>query len=656
MILAVLVFVGLFLIGCTGGGSRTSQTYSVGGKVIDSDGNGIAGVLLYFGGGFGVAETDHDGHWNKMGLHGSVDITLEKDGWAFESKTVTKTDPNVNFLGQRTHLLIITITGEGTVEQELVVAPLGVYYDHQAQVKLTAVPDAGWRFSHWEGHLEGDENPATIVVDSGKSVVAVFVEAKYTLTINKIGLGSVSVTPNQSTYKYGDQVTLEATPNSDLAFSEWTGDLSGHSNPVSITVNDHMDITAVFVMSIQSAIDSAQDGDIIVVPPGRYYENLNLNGKNVTLTSEEPENPEIVALTVIDGGGIDAVIKIENGETNAIIRGFTITNGAGRLVNGVRHGGGIYIRDASATIVGNCIEGNSVSEASYRINQGGGLYVAGMLSSVTIKNNLFRNNYSGGSGGAIASSEGIDDISNNKIVDNSCDGGGGGIAISGGALPKISDNEILNNRAGGGGGGMSVYVPASSGQYISGNVISGNVCNWGGGGISLSANHNVRLNIVGNVISDNCSNSEGGGLHLGSGQHIISSNTISRNSSLKGGGIAGRGSHKFIDNIIAHNSSVEDGGGVYLYEGDPFSWRHDFSGNVFSRNNSQNNGGAVYLRNGYPTLLVGNMFDNNFAKKDGGAIWIGATSSLVDDNDDLLPKPDTFNTYEGNEPDDIFYE
>lgn len=35
--------------------------------------------------------------------------------------------------------------------------------------------------------------------------------------------------------------------------------------------------------SIQTAIDSAQDGKIITVPPGTYFENLNFKGKSITL-------------------------------------------------------------------------------------------------------------------------------------------------------------------------------------------------------------------------------------------------------------------------------------------------------------------------------------------------------------------------------------
>ncbi|MGA1871768.1 MAG: hypothetical protein ACMUJM_24850 [bacterium] len=54
--------------------------------------------------------------------------------------------------------------------------------------------------------------------------------------------------------------------------------------------------------SIQEAIDAAEDTDVIIVEPGTYEENINYLGKAITIQSIDPENPEIVAATIIDRG------------------------------------------------------------------------------------------------------------------------------------------------------------------------------------------------------------------------------------------------------------------------------------------------------------------------------------------------------------------
>ena len=49
--------------------------------------------------------------------------------------------------------------------------------------------------------------------------------------------------------------------------------------------------------SIQDAIDTAIDGEEIVVNPGTYMENISINGKNIVLRSSAPTSPTVVATT-----------------------------------------------------------------------------------------------------------------------------------------------------------------------------------------------------------------------------------------------------------------------------------------------------------------------------------------------------------------------
>jgi endoglucanase len=69
----------------------------------------------------------------------------------------------------------------------------------------------------------------------------------YTLTTSVNGMGTVSRSPNQTTYAGGTPVTLTAAPASGNQFAGWTGDLSGATNPQSITMLANRSVTANFV-------------------------------------------------------------------------------------------------------------------------------------------------------------------------------------------------------------------------------------------------------------------------------------------------------------------------------------------------------------------------------------------------------------------------
>ncbi|MHC4527270.1 MAG: hypothetical protein ACYS29_05260, partial [Planctomycetota bacterium] len=95
---------------------------------------------------------------------------------------------------------------------------------------------------------------------------------------------------------------------------------------------------------IQDAIDDAVNGEQIVAGEGTHDENINLKGKNLTVSSTDPNNPVVVAATVINGATQDPVVTFSNGEgPSCTLAGFTITGGSK----------GIFCFDTSPTIA-NC--------------------------------------------------------------------------------------------------------------------------------------------------------------------------------------------------------------------------------------------------------------------------------------------------------------
>ncbi len=120
------------------------------------------------------------------------------------------------------YALDIQIEGEGDTTP-----PVGTHsYGSGTEISITADPEEGWEFSSWGGDCSGD-GECNLVMDENKSVTATFSEKEYNLDIEIEGEGTVSRNPIKAVYKHGDEVVLNANPNSGWVFLEWGGDCSG---------------------------------------------------------------------------------------------------------------------------------------------------------------------------------------------------------------------------------------------------------------------------------------------------------------------------------------------------------------------------------------------------------------------------------------------
>ncbi len=212
--------------------------------------------------------------------------------------------------------------GHGTISA-------GGTYESGEVINLIATPDAGYKVKSWSG-TDNDNSTATtntVTMTSNKTVTVEFVLERPSLEI------------------YVDD------------------DAPNDPGPVDPSVSDPLeDGTAGHPFDeIQEAVDVAIDGDTVIVAEGTYYENLNLNDKDIILNSTDPSNQNVVANTIVNGGGNDSVIYTI--DSDVTINGFTITNGfvdAG--------GGGICCYDGSPTI-SHCIFSGNWAIA------GGGIFI-----------------------------------------------------------------------------------------------------------------------------------------------------------------------------------------------------------------------------------------------------------------------------------------
>lgn len=71
------------------------------------------------------------------------------------------------------------------------VSPSEGEYDDGEEVTVAASANEGWVFSGWQGDHDGGSNPATIVMNSDKSITALFEVREYDLTLETDGNGEI---------------------------------------------------------------------------------------------------------------------------------------------------------------------------------------------------------------------------------------------------------------------------------------------------------------------------------------------------------------------------------------------------------------------------------------------------------------------------------
>ena len=145
-------------------------------------------------------------------------------------------------------------------------------------------------FAGWSGSLTGTENPAVLYLNGSKSVTATFVQSLYTLTIHTVGEGIVSAS-GSGLYRYGDKVTITATPGEDFRFVRWSGDVSGVDNPVEIIMDADKSVTVFFQWIAPESPDDTSPPEGGEIPTGNAGNGDKVNyGGNVT-PSATPSSP-----------------------------------------------------------------------------------------------------------------------------------------------------------------------------------------------------------------------------------------------------------------------------------------------------------------------------------------------------------------------------
>ena len=389
-----------------------------------------------------------------------------------------------------------------------------------------------------------DDNPRII---NGTVDMGVYEFSMYELMVTVVGEHG-TVEPSSGSYFPGTVVTLTATPEASYyVVRQWTGTDDDTSCVLTNTVTMDSDktVTVEFGMrhvivfpgeylTIQGAIDAIACGDVVVLNAGLYSEDINFHGKNIIVSSMNPDDPTLVEYTVIQGTGAGPVVTFSGGESQScMLDGVTITGG-----NTTGDGGGICGNGTEATIA-NCV---------------------------------IRDNHADGAGGGVSDCNGT--IVRCTITGNTAGSGGGGICVVDSNV-SVEDCDINYNAAAYGGG---LYCVDSPGATITRCTITDNDANGSeaaiGGGILV---FDRPILIEDCRISRNNAINSGGGIYFGGSDQDPFNNTLLRNclvtlnrAGRDGGGISVNwyaepviSNCTIADNQVTGSAGVGYGGGLY---------------------------------------------------------------------------------------------
>ena len=369
--------------------------------------------------------------------------------------------------------------------------------------------------------------------------------------------------------------------------------------------------------SIKAGVNAAKIADVesvVIVGPGVYTgednRGINFDGYNIKLRSKRGSPETIVDL---QRQGIFLSVKNHESKANSWLEGFTIKNGQGQY-----NGGAVEV-------------GNS--------------------SGLTVKNCVFRDNWVGGSGGALYAYNSEVDIQNTKFFNNQYrqndDYGypesGGGALYFGSGTYNVTNSEFLNNSATNGGA-----ISLSGGNLtLTSCAFRSNMATYGG---VLYLYYSGTVNMTNCLVLDNTANYYGF-MNCGYDNNVTITNSTILNS------VSKNNVDLYIDGTLNMYNSIFNGS----YSGTPTSIAYSCTAQDSSALGTGNISvdpqvtAAGYLKSTSPCIdtasadYTPNKDYDNQNRPIGSAPDMGCFEFLDSDNDGI---PDNVEIASGMDPDD----
>ncbi len=247
-----------------------------------------------------------------------------------------------------TYTVTTTATSNGTIS----LSPNQASYNHGSTVTVTATPNSGYTFANWTGSLSGSVNPATLTMDSNKTIGAVFAQIPtFTITPSAGLNGSISPDTMVNVMEGEDQ-TFTITPAAGYHIEDVLVDGTSVGAVASYTfsnVTANHTIAASFAVNTFALSASVSGNGSISKNPDQPYYN---NGSSVTLTANAGADSVFIGWSGDASGTANPLSVTMNGDKNITanfaVRTYSLTasvEGSGSIspsgVTSVSHGGSL---------------------------------------------------------------------------------------------------------------------------------------------------------------------------------------------------------------------------------------------------------------------------------------------------------------------------
>jgi hypothetical protein len=382
--------------------------------------------------------------------------------------------------------------------------------------------------------------------------------------------------------------------------------------------------------NIQAAINYAGTGDTVEVKPGTYTgpgnRDIDFLGKAITVRSTDPNDPNIVAATIVDCNGTiwdpHFGFTFQNNEDpNSVISGFTITNGYyeyGWAIhcsyskptirnciiygNDLFYGSGIYCHNSNPTILECTIIDN------HAFGYGGGIHNNASSNPMVVSCTFIGNR--GDQGAGICNTDGSCPTIIGCVFYRNRARTGAGICNADGSCPTLIDCTFAENR---GTYGAGVYNEYESSPTITNCSFSKNRASKGGGVCNFVSSDPVLVDCN---FAENSASRHGGAMRNVGCSPILRNCTFKNNSAqFTGGAIYNVRSSPTFDQCAFNRNMAGNGGGMYNELSSPHVTNCIFTGN----HTRHRGGGMLSIDRSHP-IVVDCTFEENIAESDGAAI------------------------------------